>query len=70
MKFRVLLDISYIDLLVDAETEEDASNKVLDWVVDKNNRPFGARLRLSKVKVRKPWKYQLASNIRSTGETK
>jgi len=28
MKFRMLVDVSYIDLLVDAETEDDAMNKL------------------------------------------
>jgi len=59
MKFRMLVDVSYIDLLVDAETEDDAMNKVHKWLRDKNNRPFGARLRVVEYRVRKPWKKQL-----------
>ncbi len=59
MKFRMLVDVSYIDLLVDAETEEDALNQVRKWMWDKNNRPFGARLRVVEYRVRKPWKRQL-----------
>ena len=62
MKFRMLVDVSYIDLLVDAETEEDAMNQVRAWIMDKNNRPFGAGVRVVEYRVRKPWKKQLTGD--------
>ena len=57
-KFRVLLDVSYDDLLVDADTEEEAVNKVSAYYRDA--RPFGGgQPRLVRIRIREPWKYQL-----------
>ena len=56
-KFRILLDISYVDLLVDADSEAEAHKKVLQHY--KDVRPFGGRPRLVSTRVRQPWKWQL-----------
>jgi hypothetical protein len=59
MKFRALIKASYVDLLLDAKDEEDAYNKVRDWMLDKNNRPFGGSFRSLEIRIRQPWKKQL-----------
>ena len=59
MKFRALVKASYIDLLIDAENEEDARNKISNWMFDKNNRPFNGCLRSLEMRIRQPWKKQL-----------
>jgi len=62
MKFRALVKASYIDLLVDAENEKDARNKISKWMFDKNNRPFNGNLRSLEIRIRQPWKKQLKEN--------
>jgi len=59
MKFRALIKASYIDLLIDADSEEDAKNKISKWMFDKNNRPFNGSLRSLEIGIRQPWKRQL-----------
>ena len=56
-KFRILFDISYVDLLVDADSEAEAMEKV--WRHYKDVRPFGGRPRMASTRVRQPWKWQL-----------
>jgi len=55
--FRILLDIHLVDLLVEADSEEEAIDKVANTY--RNFRPFGGRARLTQYRVRKPWKHQL-----------
>jgi hypothetical protein len=56
-KFRVLVDVSYNDMLVDADTEEEAVNKVSAYY--RETLPFGGQPRLVRIRIREPWKYQL-----------
>ncbi len=56
-KFRILLDVSYVDLLVDADSEKAAMDKV--YAHYRGVRPFGGRPRMTTIRVRQPWKWQL-----------
>ena len=55
--FRVLLDMHWVDLLVEADSEKEAVDKVSSHY--RSLRPFGGRPRLTKIRVRQPWKHQL-----------
>jgi hypothetical protein len=57
MYYRVILDVTFHDLLIEAESEEAASRIAHDWAW--KVRPFGGCKRVSKARVRKPWKKQL-----------
>jgi hypothetical protein len=56
-KFRVLVDVNYIDMLVDADTEKEAVDKVSAHY--RGKQPFGGQARLVRIRIREPWKYQL-----------
>ena len=55
--YRILLDINYVDLLVEADSEKEAVDKVSEHY--RNVRPFGGRPRSVLIRVRQPWKHQL-----------
>ena len=57
MKYRVLVDVHYRDLLIEADSEDEVKDKVWEWV--RVNRPYGARLNKLVTRIRKPWKLQL-----------
>jgi hypothetical protein len=57
MKYRVLVDVHYRDLLVEADSEEDVRNKVFEWV--RTNRPYKAGVSKIVTRIREPWKKQL-----------
>ena len=57
MYYRVILNVTFHDMLVEAESEEAASRIAHDWA--RNLRPFGGYKRVSTAKIRKPWKRQL-----------
>ena len=55
--YRILLDIKYRDLLVEAKDEREASDMV--WKEYSKFRPFGGSYRSLVTRVRKPWKHQM-----------
>lgn len=57
MKYRVLLDVHYVDLIVEADSEQEAVDKVSEHY--RGVRPFGGRPRSIMIRVRQPWKHQL-----------
>jgi len=64
MKYRILLDIHWVDMLVEADSEEEARDKVFDYY--RKDRPFGGRPRMMQVRIRKPWKHQLTEKDDAT----
>jgi len=56
-KYRILLDVNYVDLLVEADNEKEAVDKVSEHY--RGVRPFGGRPRSIQIRVREPWKRQL-----------
>lgn len=57
MKYRVLLDVSYRDMLVEADNEEEAKQIVFETF--RKLRPFGGYPSKQEVRLRAPWKKQL-----------
>ena len=55
--FRILLDVKYRDLLVEAKDEQEASNMVREAY--SKFRPFGGSYSSLATRVREPWEYQM-----------
>lgn len=58
--YRVLVDISMKDLLVEADSEEHAMERIRkEYVLPLRQHPFGGRPSKYGMRVREPWKKQL-----------